>query len=58
MDDLISRKLLLQKLKYKKELFCKNRFEFMLLSQKDKARADEIDNCISVVLNAPSVVSE
>lgn len=38
-----------------RKLYCKNRIEFKLLSEKDKARVDELDNCIADILNAPTI---
>lgn len=38
-----------------KRLFCRNRIEFSTLSDKDKARVDELDNCIADILNAPTI---
>lgn len=38
-----------------KHLFCKNQIEFRALSPNDKARVDEIDNCIAMVINASTV---
>ena len=38
-----------------RNLYCKNRIEFKLLSEKDKARVDELDNCIADILNAPTI---
>lgn len=58
MDDLISRQRLLKELKHHKELFCRNRIEFLGLSKNDKARVDEIDNCYAMVINAPSAQPE
>ena len=52
-DDQISRLKLLKKLKQHKELFCRNRIEFLGLSKNDKAIANEIDNCIATVMNMP-----
>jgi hypothetical protein len=57
-DDLISRKILLKKLRQHKELFCRNRIEFLGLSKNDKARVDEIDSCIATVINMPSAQPE
>ena len=57
-DDLISRQRLLKELKHRKELFCRNRIEFLGLSKNDKARVDEIDNCIAKVINVPSAQPE
>lgn len=39
----------------RKRLFCRNRIEFSTLSDKDKARVDELDNCIADTLNAPTI---
>jgi hypothetical protein len=41
-----------------KRLFCRNRIEFSTLSDKDKARVDELDNCIAEILNAPTIEPE
>ena len=41
-----------------RKLYCKNRIEFKLLSEKDKARVDELDNCIADILNAPTIEPE
>ena len=38
-----------------KRLFCRNRIEFSTLSDKDKARVDELDNCIADILNAQTI---
>lgn len=35
-----------------KHLFCKNQLEFRALQPNDKARVDEIDNCIAMVINS------
>ena len=45
----------IEKLKEHKRLFCKNRVEFIALSDKDKARVDEIDTCIAELVNAEEV---
>ncbi len=45
----------IEKLKEHKSLFCKNRDEFKALSDKDKARVDEIDTCIAELVNAEGV---
>jgi hypothetical protein len=57
-DDLISRLRLIKKLKQHKELFCRNRIEFLGLSKNDKARANEINNCIATVINMPPAQPE
>ena len=54
MTDLISRQWLLDKMKQNRKKFCKNRIEFKALSTIDKTRVDEIDNCISEIINAPT----
>ena len=58
MDDSISRQAAIEKLKRNRSLFCRNRAEFQMLSVTDKSRVDEIDTCISVLLNLPSVQPE
>lgn len=57
-DDMISRQRLLKELKHHKELFSRNRIEFLGLSKNDKARVDEIDNCIATVINMPPAQPE
>lgn len=57
-DDTISRQRLLKELKHHKELFSRNRIEFLGLSKNDKARVDEIDNCIATVINMPPAQPE
>lgn len=51
--DLISRRMMLDKMIRRKSLFSTNQYEYMALSEVDKARADEIDNCIADLRNAP-----
>ena len=58
MSDLISRQDALKKLREHRDIFCKNRIEFSVLSKDEKARVDEIDNCIAVLTNIPSVEPE
>ena len=53
MSDLISRRMMLDKMISRKRLFSTNQYEYMALSEVDKARADEIDNCIADLRNAP-----
>lgn len=53
MSDLISRRMMLDKMIRRKSLFSTNQYEYMALSEVDKARADEIDNCITDLRNAP-----
>ena len=36
-------------------VFCKNRTEYTALPKDEKARVDEIDNCIAELLNVPEV---
>lgn len=55
MSDLISRQTMIDKMRWHRALFCKNRLEFMVLPKDEKARVDEIDNCIADLVNAPSV---
>ena len=47
--------MLKRKYEEHKRLFCRNRIEFSTLSDKDKARVDELDNCIADILNAPTI---
>lgn len=54
MDDSISRKNAINKLKEHRALFCRNRIEFRGLPKDEKCRVDEIDACISVLRNLPS----
>lgn len=58
MSDLISKQDIIEKLRKHKALFCKNRIEYSSLSKDEKARVDEIDNCIAELLNAPSIESK
>lgn len=53
-EDTISRQKAVEKLRRNKSLFCKNRVEFQMLSETDKSRVDEIDTCITELLNLPS----
>lgn len=54
MSDLISRQDAIAKLKEHRKIFCKNRLDFTILPDKDKARVDEIDACIATLINLPS----
>ena len=54
-EDLISRQALLNKMRSHRSLFCKNRIEYTALPKDEKARVDEIDNCIAELLNVPEV---
>ena len=58
MSDLISRQVMIGAMRKRKALFCKNRIEFMALPKDEKARVDEIDNCISNLVNAPDAELE
>lgn len=58
MNDLISRADIVEKLRKNKMIFCKNRVEYFALSKDEKARVDEISNCIAEILNMPSAEPE
>lgn len=58
MSDLISRQTMIDAMRRHRALFCKNRIEFIALPKDEKARVDEIDNCIADLVNAPSVEPE
>ena len=58
MSDLISRRDVIEKLRKHRMLFCKNRVEYSALSKAEKARVDEIDNCIAELVNIPSAEPE
>lgn len=58
MDDLISRRAAIERLEEHRRIFCKRHMEFTILSDKDKARVDEIDNCIATLINLPSAQPE
>ena len=58
MDDTISRQKAIEHLKEHRRIFCKDHMEFTILSDKDKARVDEIDNCIATLINLPSAQSK
>ena len=58
MSDLISRQEMIDKMRLRRALFCKNRVEFMALPKDEKARVDEINNCIADLVNASSVEPE
>ena len=55
MSRLIDADALKRQYEDRKRLFCRNRIEFSTLSDKDKARVDELDNCIADTLNAPTI---
>lgn len=52
---LIDGDALIKKYKKHKKTFCKNQIEFRMLSDKDKARVDELDNCIADAVNMPTI---
>lgn len=58
MSDLISRQKAIDVMRRRRALFCKNRIEYMALPKDEKARVDEIDNCISDLVNAPDAEPE
>jgi hypothetical protein len=41
-----------------RKIFCKNRLDFTILPDKDKARVDEIDACIATLMNLPPAQPE
>lgn len=55
---LINGDRLLMKLKQHRLLFFKDCGDFSSLSEKDKSRVDEIDNCIAEVINTPTIDPE
>jgi len=55
LNDTISRQKAIERLEEHRKIFCNNHMEFIILSAKDKARVDEIDNCIATLINLPSV---
>lgn len=58
MNEFISRQAMIDTMRRRRALFCKNRIEFMALPKDEKARVDEIDNCIADLVNAPSAEPE
>lgn len=54
-EDCISRESIKQKLQEEHDFFVNAYGGFSNLSQNDKSRVDEIDNCIAMVVNEPSV---
>ena len=58
MSDLISRQKIIDKMRQHRALFCKNKVEFMTLPKDEKARVDEIDNCIADLVNSSSIEIE
>jgi len=57
-DDVISRKSIKQKLQEHHDFFVNAYGGFSNLPQNDKARVDEITNCIAMVVNEPSVTQK
>ena len=57
-SDYISRQDAIAKLKEHRKIFCKNRLDFTILPDKDKARVDEIDTCIAALINLPPAQPE
>ena len=51
MRYLIDREQIIQKLKNRRNLFCPNHISFSVLPKDEKARVDEIDNCIADIKN-------
>ena len=61
MNDLIDRKKVIQKLREHRRIFCPDNYHiygFSILSKDEKARVDEIDNCIATIINLPSAEPE
>lgn len=58
MNDLISRQAIIEKMRNHRKLFCENHIEYSILSKDEKARVDEIDNCIACLLNEPKAEPE
>ena len=56
-EDCISREYIVKKLKSSKEFYLSAWGSFANMDDKDKARCDELNNCIATVINAPSVVT-
>ena len=57
MSDFINRKKVVQKLREHRRIFCPDGYHiygFSILSKDEKARVDEIDNCIATIINLPS----
>jgi len=57
-DDCISRESLRQKLQEHHDFFVNTYGSFEDMTFKEKARVDEIDNCIAMVVNEPSVTPQ
>ena len=52
---LINADKVIETLKTRKKLFCRNQIEFRMLSPDQKSRVDEIDICIAELVNAEEV---
>lgn len=57
-EDCISREYIVKKLKSSKEFYLSAWGSFSNMDDKDKARCDELNNCIATVINAPSVIPQ
>ena len=55
---LINADKVIKTLRARKKLFCKNQIEFRMLPPDQKARVDEIDTCISELINAKPIKTE
>lgn len=58
MNGLIYADELIRRFENHKRLYCKNRIEYLALSDKEKAMVDELDNCIAEILNAQTIEAE
>ena len=52
---LINADKVIKTLRERKKLFCRNQIEFSMLPPDQKARVDEIDTCISELINAKPI---
>ena len=55
---LINADKVIKTLRARKKLFCRNQIEFRMLPPDQKARVDEIDTCISELINAKPIKTE
>ena len=55
---LIDADKVIKTLRERKKLFCRNQIEFSMLPPDQKARVDEIDTCISELINAEPIDTE
>jgi len=55
---LIDADKVIKTLRERKKLFCRNQIEFRMLPPDQKARVDEIDTCISELINAEPIDTE